>query len=262
MRPLVFLVLSLLGTPLLTTGAQAADSVDSFLQSKWTYCDAKVFAGKWSSSIWDAKARIGRKVAAGADHILDDQRLDAGLAADDSPQTACHFSETEMSMKDAELLAGAWNLTRNEAKSRLALKATRMGEAEVQRAVLAPLRGSTSHAGPTTAAGMDSCHTKMLRHLWGASEAEVQATVQRKLSIGQGTYIQAEIEHARKLANLSDRVACSFFDTPYTYRDAELLGARWRQGVSEAKTTIARKYKFGMEDWLASELASAGGGSR
>lgn len=261
MRPLVFLALCVLSTSLFAGVAHASpDEIARYSASEYTYCDAKVLAGYWGQSVWDAKARIGRKIGWGDQDVLSQMRRDAGSQAFSDPAKQCQFYETEFVYADAQALAQAWGKTISQAKASLAKKASVVGEAEVRRSVLAEVgRPGSNDTRGVQASNLDPCHTKMLRHLWGEGAATVNATVQRKIANGNGAYIQAEIEQARKLARASERVACSFFETPYTYADAELLAARWRTDVSQAKAHIELKYKNGLEDWLASELAAVRG---
>ena len=259
MKPLVFLALCVLVTPLFGAPAMAAkDPIELYTRSSYTYCDAKVLAAHWGQSVWDAKTRIGKKIGWGDEQsVLRPMREQAGIEAARDATRRCEFYETEFSYEDAEKLSRAWNTSIEEAKASLALKASVQGEAAVKTGLLAPLpQPADIGAGQF----VDSCHDKMLRHLWGTDSATVQSTVQRKVGIGQRGYIDAELNEARKLAAFSPRVACSFWDTPYTYSDAELLAGRWGQTVSDAKAMIAKKYTIGAEDWVKSELTTARGG--
>jgi len=258
MRPVVLLALCVLITPLFAPPAQASDELDRFFASDFTWCDAKVLAAHWGQDVSEAKARIGRKIGWGdVDSVLRPMRTQAGIEAAGDPSRQCQFWETTFSASDAQLLASAWNMSRAEAKAALARKASVVGEAAVRRELLSGLSGSTHQGSP--AGTLDTCHNKLLRHLWGTDSAQVQATVQRKIGMGQKRYIDSELDEARKLARLSDRVACSFWDTPYTYADAELLAGRWGRTVSQAKAHIELKYKNGLEDWVGSELSAARG---
>ena len=63
MKPLVFLALCVLVTPLFGAPAMAAkDPIELYTRSSYTYCDAKVLAAHWGQSVWDAKTRIGKKI--------------------------------------------------------------------------------------------------------------------------------------------------------------------------------------------------------
>lgn len=256
MRPLVFLALCVLSSPLFAGVAHANnDEIQRYADSDYTYCDAKVLAAFWGEDVWSAKARIGRKIGWGDDRFLAQMRSQAGVQSMSNPATQCQFYETMYSYKDAENLSKAWKISVSEAKATLARKASVNGEEAVRKDVL---NGLTATQGGGAAPLVDKCHRKMLGHLWAQNTAEVKATVQRKISMGGTQFLKNEIAESRKLASATERAACSFWDTPYTYKDAEKLAGRWGMSVSQAKGFVEQKYKYGLEDWLRSEAAAVG----
>jgi hypothetical protein len=257
MRTVLLLALFHLGSPALAAGVSEDDAFQRWSSSAYTYCDAKLLAGLWGKETWDAKIRIGRLMAKGRGEEI----MDALNQARDRARTnglTCDYWETGLDMQQAELLATFWGIGTIEAKARVEDKMLIGGRPLVESVLDAAKRSGAGTTGGTEhTVTVDSCHTKMLRHLWGMNAAEVQSQVSYKLSSGYNDYVSSEIEQARQLANASRRVACAFHETPYSYDDAQVLAGAWSQSVTEAKAWVEQKYLNGNEDLVAQQLRNA-----
>lgn len=231
---------------------------DAWSASDYSYCDVTILAQHWGGDAYDAKIKVGKQLLKGKEPLVVSALQQARTSAMESGRV-CPWMYTSFTSQDAARLAAHWETTLDDAKTRVERKVTAGGEQSV-RMVLDNLGATEGHehdmpTAPTTST-MDSCHTKMLRHLWGMNAMEVQAYAERKISDGYGPYIEQEVAEARQLAAASPRVACAFYDTPYTLNDAELLAARWGTTVTDTKTRIERKYMHGHEGWLVDEVAA------
>jgi hypothetical protein len=248
MRILVVLSLLFMG------GAAFANDTElkSYLGSPYSYCDAKILAAYWGQSTWDAKLRIGRKVG-WDDQTTVDQMLDTARRQARASAETCDFAETSFTQQDADLLAAYWGVEVTEAKARVGQKMMWGGHQLVRSA----LDAATRLKPPTATVTFDKCHAKMLAHLWAVNPTQATAHAEQKIAKGYPQLIDSELSVARKLAHSSDRLRCSFWDTPYTYNDAELLAKKWNTTPSNVKATIEQKYINGADPWVASQLIAA-----
>ena len=116
----------------LTGRAAAANELETFFSSAYTYCDAKLVAGLWSISIEQAKVEIGQKIINGYGENV------PGLLAAARESNACGWEDTGHSYEDAVTLAGIWGLKDPyDAKLKVAQYYTN-GESAIVLAALAP----------------------------------------------------------------------------------------------------------------------------
>lgn len=97
--------------------AQANDDWTRYAESGLQYCDAVILGQFWGESVDEAKATIGRKIGWGNEQIVYDN-LDSARARGDR----CDFHDTGFSYDDANVLAGMWQVSIDEAKAALAEK--------------------------------------------------------------------------------------------------------------------------------------------
>ena len=114
----------------LTGRAAAANELETFFSSAYTYCDAKLVASLWSIPIDEAKATIGRKILNGIGDAVPVILQEARLAY------ACEWADTPHTYSDAEKLAALWGLPDPyDAKLKVAKLYTQGRSAEVVAAL-------------------------------------------------------------------------------------------------------------------------------
>lgn len=102
-------------------GAHAFASQDAAAKflTQYNYCDAKILAGAWSTSEYEAKTRGGMKINANATPVLEEALVDGRKKG-----KKCDFVDTGFSYEDAEALSKLWGGSVEEAKTALASKLT------------------------------------------------------------------------------------------------------------------------------------------
>jgi hypothetical protein len=88
--------------------------LEAFFSSKYRYCDAKLLAGMWKSSIEDAKTTIGAKVMARSGAVV--EKLLADARKQPSP-ARCSFYDAGFSYEDIEKLAKVWKKSISDSKA-------------------------------------------------------------------------------------------------------------------------------------------------
>jgi hypothetical protein len=125
-------------------GAQAFASQDTDatkFMATYNYCDAKILAGAWATSEYEAKARGGAKIIANATPILE-QALTEGR----KKGKKCDWVDTGFTYEDAEALSKLWGTTVEEAKTALASKLTE-GYRDLAKQVVAEAHAKKAPAG-------------------------------------------------------------------------------------------------------------------
>ncbi|MEL6927883.1 MAG: hypothetical protein AAFO95_04525 [Cyanobacteria bacterium J06600_6] len=84
--------------------------VQAYAISKYNYCDASLLADLWGQPIYQAKARIGRKVIwqAGGIPYLEQMLVDARVTAIASGTSRCQYIDMGYTYDDAVVLAEFW----------------------------------------------------------------------------------------------------------------------------------------------------------
>jgi tyrosine-protein phosphatase YwqE len=118
-------------------GKQPANKkeLEAFAGSKYKYCDAKLLAGLWSSSVEDAKVTIGAKVLARAQTTVEKLLTDARKKAATTASMRCHYFEAGFTFEDIEKLSKIWKKTISESKALAGDKIT-YGSEDVLRKLL------------------------------------------------------------------------------------------------------------------------------
>ena len=65
---------------------------------------------------------------------------------------------------------------------------------------------------------------------------------------------------ARQHAQAHHEARCTWADTSFTYNDAEAIASAWNLPVQEAKSTLASKYLWGIEQQVRADLRQQRGG--
>jgi hypothetical protein len=103
--------------------------IDGFMQSHYTYCDAKLIGKLWGLSVENAKVQIGDKIHNGLGG-----NIPGILANARSRGYRCTWEDTGYSYDDAEKLAGYWKLAQPyDAKLKVAQLVTNGQSRDVNR---------------------------------------------------------------------------------------------------------------------------------
>ncbi|MBX3161865.1 MAG: hypothetical protein KF773_38240 [Deltaproteobacteria bacterium] len=91
--------------------------LEAFFSSKYRYCDAKLLAGMWKSSIEDAKVSIGTKVMAKNPGAVERLLNDARKQAQTNASMRCSFYDAGYTYEDIERLAKIWKKSITDSKA-------------------------------------------------------------------------------------------------------------------------------------------------
>jgi len=106
-------------------------AINSYSQSQYHYCDAKLVADFWNVEIWQGKVGIGEKILWGLGSNIPDL-----LAMSRNEGNACAWGETGFGYEDAERLSSLWNLGGvGQGKDKIAAMATAGYTNELNRAL-------------------------------------------------------------------------------------------------------------------------------
>ncbi len=256
----------------LNATAFAGAEMEAFFNSRYTLCDAHFVAKTFGFSLSDSKAYIGQKIGWGTTDILDADLQRAREKGKQDRTWRCQFHQTGLASSDAEVLATYWGISVSDAKVRVEEKILYGNERFLRDTVLPEARAMKSKEGPTDggteAADMaaflnspvyDACHAKMLVGTWfGSGLRESKAHIGFKIRNNATSMVEAELDVVRKRHQRAGTTPCEFYETRYTYDDAEALAKLWGQEVHEVKAAIEHKYAWGSEGNLKAELARAG----
>ena len=93
----------------------------NYANSAYGYCDAKKISAVWNNDIGRAKIVIGRKIASGLTHLIDQ---DIASTANSVP---CSYQESGFGYDDAVRLSQLWNIGIGQAKDKIQYNTSRMG---------------------------------------------------------------------------------------------------------------------------------------
>lgn len=117
----------------------AQADTNAFFSSRYTYCDAKVLANLWQTSLSESKERIGQKVRSKNENLLTPSLDKARRAVVNDANKRCTLAEAGFSYADAEKLGKIWKTPTSDAKVRAERKIT-MGDEKVLKDLLATKR--------------------------------------------------------------------------------------------------------------------------
>jgi hypothetical protein len=227
-----------------------------FFAAGWRYCDAVVLSGIWGDDAWDAKVRVGRKLAAGDDTGVRSAVEQARAAAREGRGRTCAFTETGYAYADAQLLAKAWGSDVSEAKGRVESKVL-WGNYDLIDELITGARADTpaTEQGPDARAmqaffdseTVDYCHAKMLSGAWSSTVSQAKVILGHKVMGGYTDLLGQALGEAREHARANPASRCTWTDTGFGYTDAARIAELWDMSVSEAKTALTEKYLHGSE---------------
>ncbi|MFT5684324.1 MAG: hypothetical protein ACI8RZ_005265 [Myxococcota bacterium] len=108
----------------------ADDPFTHFVNSSYSYCDAKVLGAMWGEDTYTAKSSIGQLLMQDERDRLDDKLTgcrERALEQLDNREIRCHYDDVGVTYDDAVALAGFWGIDSWEAKMRVEEKYLRDG---------------------------------------------------------------------------------------------------------------------------------------
>lgn len=248
MKPRI-LRLSLLLALFALPSVASAQSSNTFFESSYDYCDAKLLASYWGESVSDAKATISQKIDLGAESFVKEALSTARERAIIQETPSCNIYEMGYTYADAEALATMWDVSVEDVKSKMFQHMLHQGEdalRDVLRTAGAPTVGAPAKPATPEAAFAASnfsyCDAKVLAAMWETSVENAKSSIGHKILGGQESMATEAVGEAFARPN---KPACQFYETKYTYADAEAMAAFWGIDVSETKDRITNKVNFG-----------------
>lgn len=250
--------------------AGGEQDMNAFFNSAYSYCDARTLAAVWGVEISEAKARIGAQLSGGPSSPRVDAELQrARKKARGGKRVACEYWETKYTFEDAEVLAGAWGLSLEEAKARIGREVSLGRGAALDKKLRSLGRAPGQPVEPPPVSeqaaldafwnsGLGYCDAELLGALWGADVFMVKVSMGMKILGGDQALLDSELVRAREAARTGGP-RCEFWGTPYTPEDASALASFWGVGVDEAKGRMAAEYTAGGRAAVDSQLAAARG---
>ena len=240
--------------------------VQRFFEAGWHYCDAVVLSGLWEGGPWDAKVRVGSQIASNHVHLAEQALSEARKSARAGQGQRCPFRHA-YTPEDADALAKAWGISRNEAKVRAEDKILWGDYALIDEAIA---RGKQMSGAPAVepdpdtralrafleSSDLDLCHAKMLSAAWGSTVSQAKVILGHKLVHGHTELQQEAMAEARSHARANLAARCQWSDTSFSFADATQIAKLWDMTVEEAKAALTDKYLHGTESSVRSFLAS------
>ncbi|MDM8562084.1 hypothetical protein QUF54_01900 [Candidatus Marithioploca araucensis] len=258
--------------PLLLASNQA--HLDAFWEGKYTYCDAKLLAAYWKQSIYEAKARAGEKLLRGERSVVGDYLSSARRYAQEHNAT-CSFYEDGYIYEDAVLLAKYWGKAEPwDAKLKMNRLLMDGKNADIQAALRSAKQQSAQQPANTeqlqwekySASKYTFEDAERLASYWGKSTPwEAKLKIGSLLLSGNNAAIKKALQSAKQQpapqpepSNTDgDTARDAFWEGQYTYCDAKLLAAYWKQSIYEAKARAGEKLLRGSRSVVGNYLSSA-----
>lgn len=257
-------------TPAVGAGAEtpAPQPALAFIQAGYRYCDAVLLGAAWSMPADDAKAAGGVKLAAGQKSTLDGELTAAREAARRGVGRACTFAESGYVFDDAAALARAWETSTADAKATIVQKVHWGSYDNIDQLLQQARSAAPAAIDPDEAAlraffdteRIDYCHAKMLAAAWGSTVSQAKVALGHKALNQSWDLFEEAMSSARQHAQAHPEARCTWADTSFTYNDAEAIASAWNLPVQEAKSTLASKYLWGIEQQVRADLRQQRGG--
>jgi hypothetical protein len=218
-----------------------------FINSGYTFCDAKLVGQLYNYSTEFGKLTIGTKIVNGlGDNI-------PTILQEARASYSCEWEDTGHSYDDAVALAKVWGLdSPAEAKAKVAQAYTAGQSGMVKDALATPIPVSTQTASPDEAfvnSGYSYCDAKLVGALFGTTPED------GKLKIGQAMVAGRARDIPPMLARARASHACQWADTRYGYDDAVALAKAWGMpSPYAAKLKAARQYTAGQRSLVEAAL--------
>ncbi len=168
------------------------------------------------------------------------------------------FVASKYTYCDAKLVAGVWSISITQAKAEIGMKIQNGIESNI------PLILRDARNAGYACEWADTPHNyndaEKLAKLWGyADPADAKAKIAYLYTQGESAIVLEALGQAPASTEAPSNEAQlnAFFDSPYTYCDAKLVGAFWGIDITQAKAEIGQKILGGYPENIPLILADA-----
>ena len=234
--------------------------IAAYFKEHISMCELRNLSQYWKKEQYETKIMIGKELVAKRDLLPSIKK--ANSTARKNGVKDCEYWDLDFNYEDAEVMGRVWGVDTYEAKMKLALHTAENSFKETKNLVQTH-RKTLSHQYPPQAQPIDIfgistydyCHAKMLSKAYGQESVyDGKLWIGQLLKDNQSTLLDSKLQFARSEAQKKKENRCDFADTPYTYKDAEILAKAWSISTEEAKTMIEQKYLYGAEGLIPSHL--------
>jgi hypothetical protein len=217
----------------------------TFAEAGFSFADAQKLAKVWKTTTADAKARAEAKiVGAGGEATVRSLLQGEDLYAFTAKYSYC----------DGKVLAGYWRQSIAEAKALAGSKLRANHGAALETALVEARKQAASNPRQRCSyheAGFTFADAQKLAKLWKRSTADAKSMIEVKLLAPGGDALLRQLLSGKPAAPPptqpppQTQPALPPQANSYTYCDAKLLSAAWKQSLAEAKALAADKVAAG-----------------
>jgi hypothetical protein len=237
--------------------------LEAYANSRYSYEDAELLAQLWSIPVSEAKQAIGHKIIHNIEHLLPakvapDPKVDAHPTDWDSKALDAFFNSS-FTYDDAERLAQLWGQPDAYAgKKLIGAKILNGDEHLVHKLLKGPANTNPDEKFLDVFFKSDYTYddAELLAQLWGLpSVYEAKKVIGAKIFHGIEGNLPGKLHRGgENKLNHDEKLYDAFFNSEYSYDDAELLAQLWNISLGEAKKTIGSKILNGIEDLLPAKV--------
>lgn len=240
---------------------------EAYAGSNYSYDDAALLAQLWNISVGEAKQAIGHKIIHGIEDLLPSKVAPDPKVSDHPPndwdnKALDAFFKSGYTYEDAERLAQLWGQPDAYAGKKLIGGKILSGNTKLLEQLL---KGPEVNENEKWLdAFFNSNYTyddaDLLAQLWGLGSAfEGKKLIGAKLVNGLENLLPDKLRRDSggcgvDKINPDDKAYDAFFNSEYTYDDAELLARLWNISLGEAKKTIGNKVIHGIDQALPMDV--------
>lgn len=234
----------------------------AYVDSNYDYNDAELLAQLWNIPVGEAKQVIGHKILHNIEDLLPskvapDNKVDEPKVDWDSKALDAFFN-SHFTYDDAERLSQLWNQPDAYAGKKLIGAKILSGNSKlIDQLLKGPIVDENEK---WLDAFFNSSYTyddaDLLSQLWGLGSAfEGKKLIGAKLVNGLENILPDKIRRGGgSKVNPDDKAYDAFFNSEYTYDDADLLSQLWNISLGEAKKTIGTKVIAGIDKLLPMDV--------
>jgi len=240
--------------------ANDAQYIDAYFKEPISMCELRNLSSYWKKEQYDTKIMIGKTLSEKTD-LLPIIKA-ANTQARKNGIKDCEYWDLDFSYDDAELMGRVWGIDTYEAKMKLARHVAENSLKETKTLVQTHKKTNPRKYPPQAQpidifflSSYDYCHAKMLSKAYGqASVYDGKIWIGQLLKDGEKDRVDLKLNFARSEAQKKKENQCAFFETPYSYADAEILAKSWSVSTDDAKVMVEQKYLYGSENLIPPKL--------
>ena len=228
--------------------------INAYDNSVISPCEMTNLQAHFKTDYYDTKLAIGKT-------IVEKKNLSAVIKASHKAKEAkkCDFWDHGFQYEDAEVMAQAWGLDIYETKMKLGQYANDNTFKVTRDLVDQNAKRQASTRKPVKKSGFDAyasskydyCHAQMIKKSYQVG------IVDAKIMLGDAianNYVESKLNFAREQLAQTSAPPCEFYETRFSYKDAEKIASMWSVSVAEAKASLVNKYIYGVEFSIEKEL--------